>query len=71
MAKGQLATIHYESALRPQRSYFAHPNLGALYEQAVERKKKRSENVVVFCANGNFLITLLLSESSQLGKNKK
>ena len=27
LAKGQLATIHYDSAPRPQRSCFANPNL--------------------------------------------
>ena len=27
MAKGQLARIHYDSALRPQRSRLAHPNV--------------------------------------------
>ena len=31
LAKGKLATIHYDSAPRPQRSYFAHSNVGTLW----------------------------------------
>ena len=31
LAKGKLATIHYKSAPRPQRSCFVHPNVLAIW----------------------------------------
>ena len=41
LAKGKLATIHYDSAPRPQRSYFAHPNVHS-------KTKKRAKVILLF-----------------------
>ena len=38
LAKGQLATIHYDSAPRPQKSCFAHPNIRSLAAAACGSK---------------------------------
>ena len=44
LAKGQLATIHYDSAPRPQRSCFANSNV-TMYLNILKSKNERCEVV--------------------------